>query len=112
METKGGHDMRQILYKPTSGDFAPDIKGEFIVSTDCYRCGNQTRVAIDKDAEFDRAEADYWKGRYEDLMGSVNTLLSDTEHRTGFSPAKEAFLRMLAGIRDKFARENPERYGD
>ncbi len=104
--------MRQILYKPTSSDFAPDTTAQFVVSTDCCRCGNRTIVAIDKDADFDRAEADYWKSRYEDLMGSVNTLLSDTEHRTGFNPAKEAFSRMLVEIRDKFARENPGRYGD
>lgn len=104
--------MRRILYKPTSSDFAPDTTGMFIVSTDCCRCGNRTNVAIDKDADFDRAESDYWKKRYEDLMGSVNTLLSDTEHRTGFHPAKEAFTRMLVEIRNKFARLNPGRYGN
>ncbi len=102
--------MKQILYRPISSDFAPDITGQFIVSVQCYRCGDRTNIAIDKDTDFDRAEADYWKQRYEDLMGSVNTLLSDTEHRTGFHPAKEVFTRMLAGIRDKFARENPGRY--
>lgn len=102
--------MKQILYRPTSSDFTPDITGQFILSTDCYCCGNRTNIAIDKDADFDRAEANYWQKRYEDLMGSVNTLLSNTEHRTGFNPAKEVFTRMLCEIRDKFARENPGRY--
>ncbi len=104
--------MRKILYQPTSSDFAPEITGQFIVSAQCYRCGDRTSIAIDKDADFDRAEADYWQKRYEDLMGSVNTLLSDTEHRTGFNPAKEKFSRMLCEIRNKFASENPGRYDD
>lgn len=104
--------MRKILYRPTSSDFAIETTGIFTVSTNCFRCGNQTNVEIDKDEDFDRAEADYWEKRYKDLMGSVNTLLSDTEHRTGFNPAKEAFTQMLMKIRDKFAKENPGRYGD
>ncbi len=104
--------MMQISYKSISGDFALETTGFFIVSTDCCRCGNRTNVQIDKDQDFDRAEADYWEKRYRDLMGSVNTLLSDTEHRTGFNPAKEAFTRMLVEIRNKFARENPGRYDD
>ncbi|KKL62113.1 hypothetical protein LCGC14_2188420 [marine sediment metagenome] len=104
--------MKQIQYRPTSSDFAPEITGQFIVSAQCYRCGDQTNVAIDKDEDFDRAEADYWQKRYRDLMASVNTLLSDTEHRTGFNPAKEVFTRMLVEIRNKFARENPGRYDE
>ncbi len=102
--------MKKIEYKAMSADFVPDVRGQFIVSTDCCRCGNRTMVAIDKDCEFDRSESDYWKTRYEDLMGSVNTLISDTEHRTGWNPHKEVFMGKLVKIRDRLAEENPGRY--
>ena len=92
---------RKINYRPTSPDFVPDITGEFIVSVDCFRCGNKTRLVIDRDDEFDRAESDYWQDRYYSLMGSVNSLISDTENRSGWNPAKEAFMSKLLAIRDE-----------
>ena len=104
--------MRKIEYNRVLEGGCPEIVEFFMVQVPCHRCGNRTAVQIDKDDEFDRAEAEYWQGQYDSLMGKVNTLISDTQHRTGFNPAKEVFMRMLCEIRDKFAKENPGRYGD
>ena len=78
---------RQILYK-NNGDF-PVVDPMFIVTTDCFRCGNKTNVAIHKDEEFDHSEAEYWEERYKDLMGSVNSLLRNVELETGWNPHRE-----------------------
>ncbi len=91
-----------IVYR-NGGDF-PVVDPIFIVSTNCYHCGRQTRVAIDKDEDFDRTEAEHWEGRYKDLMGSVNTLLSEVERETGWNPHKEKFLRDLVEIRERLTK--------
>ncbi len=93
---------KKVIYQ-NNGDF-PVFEPQFIVETDCFRCGNRTRVLIDKDEEFDRTEAEYWEGRYKDLMGSVNTLLRDVELETGWNPHKEKFVRDLIEIRERLIK--------
>ncbi len=95
--------MRKIDYcgVPTG----PEIEEYFMVQVPCYKCGTITAIQIDKDDSFDRSEAEHWEGRYRDLLGSVNTLISDTEHRTGYNPQKEAFLAKLVDIRNRLASD-------
>ncbi len=97
--------MRKITYCRVAAGACPEIKEFFMIQVPCYTCGTRTAIQIDKDDSFDRAEAEHWEGRYRDLLGNVNTLISDTEHRTGFNPQKEAFLSKLVEIRDRLARD-------
>ena len=89
----------------SNGDFADMPEPMFIVEAHCCRCGNQTRVIIDKDEEFDRTEAEYWEERYKDLMGQVNGLLRYVEAESGWNPQKEKFIKMLIEIREKIVEK-------
>ena len=94
--------MRKLEYISSGSEFIPKPHGQFIVTTDCYNCGYKTRVAIDKDDEFDRTEAAHWEERYKGLMGELNSLLRYIEVETGWRPDKECVVRMLIELRDKF----------
>lgn len=98
--------MKRCKYKRIPREACIEPEEFFMVQVPCYKCGTRTVIQIDKDDSFDRSEAEYWEERYEDLVGSVNTLISDTEHRTGWNPHKEVFLRKLIAIRDKLSRDD------
>ena len=60
---------KKVIYQ-NNGDF-PVFEPQFIVETDCFRCGNRTRVLIDKDEEFDEANRFPIPGDF-DYAGVVN----------------------------------------
>ena len=97
--------MRKIEYCRIPRNNVVEPEEFFMVQVPCYKCGNRTAIQIDKDDSFDRSEAEYWEERFRVLLGCVNALISDTEHRTGWNPHKESFLNKLVEIRDRLAKD-------
>ena len=100
----GGCVMRKIIYH-SGGDFDPSADPYFTIQCDCFRCGNKTSVAIDKDSDYDRTEAKYWEERYKELVGDLNTKISKLEKQHGFNPINQIFIDELIEIRRKLVEK-------
>ena len=98
-----GGEMRKLEYH-SGGDFEPEIQEPyFAIQCDCFHCGNKTSIAIDKDRDYDRTEAEYWEERYKDLMGTLNTKIAMLTKKHGFDPIYQEWIEELARIRDELA---------
>jgi hypothetical protein len=68
---------------------------------ECFHCRDKTVISV---RTIESKESEYWREKYQTLMGSLNQALSDCNMLHGDDPMRIFFVNRLIEIREKISR--------
>ena len=77
-----------------------DFKPLKIADVECFHCHKTTRLPM---VTIEQQETDYWRVRYESLIGQLNSSLKDCQMLHGDDPMRIFFEKRMKEIRDEFS---------